>query len=93
MVWLSLSARLLINVEALNMAEAVGNYTRHRRAPVVIPTNGGYKVVYVPAISGESLAHAYQAWLVHEARIRGLPVCSLCARGRRWVPSTYCSTC
>jgi len=80
MVWLSLSARLLINVEALNMAEAVGNYTRHRRAPVVIPTDGGYRVVYVPAISGESLAHAYQAWLVHEARIRGLPVCDLCAR-------------
>ena len=80
MVWLSLSARLLVNVEALNMAEVVGNYTRHRRAPIVIPTDGGYRVIYVPAISGESVAHGYQAWLVHEARSRGLPVCDLCAR-------------
>ncbi len=80
MVWVSISARLLINVEALNMAEAVGNYTRHRRAPIVVPIDGGYKVIYVPAISGESVAHAYQAWLAHEARVRGLPVCDLCAR-------------
>ncbi|RLG86595.1 MAG: type I-A CRISPR-associated protein Cas7/Csa2, partial [Thermoprotei archaeon] len=52
----------------------------HRRAPIVIPTDGGYRVIYVPAISGESVAHGYQAWLVHEARSRGLPVCDLCAR-------------
>ena len=36
MSWVSLSARVLVNVEALNMIEAVGNYTRHRRAPMVI---------------------------------------------------------
>lgn len=71
---LSLSARILVNAEALNMAESVGNYTRHRKAPIIVQTEKGYSVIYVPAVSGESLAHAYQLILAQIAHQRGLPV-------------------
>ncbi len=81
-VGLSISARILLNAEALNMAESVGNVTRHRKAPVVIRTeNEGLQVIYVPTISGESLAHAYQVHLAEVARSKGLPVCKCCERG------------
>jgi CRISPR-associated protein Csa2 len=71
---LSLSIRVLVNAEALNMAESVGNYTRHRKAPIVLSTGDGYSVVYVPAVSGESLAHSYQQLLTQIAKTRNLPV-------------------
>jgi len=84
MVYLSIGLRFIANVEALNMVESVGNVTRHRRAPVVIKTEKGYKIVYVPALSGEAIAHAYQENLVREAiKIYGgkPPVCEWCLRG------------
>ena len=68
------SARFLVNVESLNGVESVGNLTKHRTAPVVIRTTTGYVIRYVPAISGEALAHAYQVSLVDEARSMGLPL-------------------
>lgn len=71
---LSLSVRVLIDAEALNMAESVGNYTRHRKAPYVILTPEGYSVIYVPAASGEALAHAYQQILAQIAKDMNLPV-------------------
>ena len=52
----------------------MGNLTKHRTAPVVIRTSTGYVIRYVPAISGEALAHAYQVSLVDEARSMGLPL-------------------
>ncbi len=81
MVWLSLAWRARINVEALNMAESVGNYIKHRRAPIAVYENGKYVLRYVPVISGESLGHAYQCWLAHEAEKMGLNVCAMCKRG------------
>lgn len=80
-VTLSLSIRVAVNAEALNMAEAVGNYTRHRKCPVVISTEGGYSVVYVPAVSGESLAHSYQQLLAQIAKQRSLPITLLDEKG------------
>jgi len=80
-VTLSLSVRVLVNAEALNMAEAVGNYTRHRKAPIVVVTEEGYSVVYVPAVSGESLAHGYQLLLAQIAKDRKLPVTRLDEQG------------
>ena len=70
------SARFLINVEDLNSVESVGNLTKHRTAPVVVKTPGGYEIRYVPVISGEALAHAYQVALVDIAKRekKGLPV-------------------
>lgn len=73
-VVLSASLRVLVNAEALNMAEAVGNYVRHRKAPVVLQDSQGYSVIYVPAISGESIAHGYQLVLAKLAAQRNLPV-------------------
>ncbi|MEM1907512.1 MAG: type I-A CRISPR-associated protein Cas7/Csa2 [Thermosphaera sp.] len=78
---LSVSARILVNAEALNMAESVGNYTRHRKAPIIVQTEKGYSVIYVPAVSGESLAHAYQQVLAHIANQRGLPVTKMDLEG------------
>ncbi|MEM1606511.1 MAG: type I-A CRISPR-associated protein Cas7/Csa2 [Fervidicoccaceae archaeon] len=80
-ITLSLSVRVLVNAEALNMAESVGNYTRHRKAPVVFTTGESYTVVYAPAVSGEALAHGYQQLLVQIAKDRGLPVTSMDEQG------------
>lgn len=69
MYYLSLGARFLCNVEALNMVESIGNLTKHRRAPYIIKEKEGWKLLYVPAASGESFAHAYQQALVDVSRI------------------------
>lgn len=81
MVYISLSSRILLNIEALNMTESVGNFVRHRRAPIVIPVQNGYQLKYVPVISGETLAHSYQEILARIADTVGLPVCNLCRQG------------
>ncbi|RLG88032.1 MAG: type I-A CRISPR-associated protein Cas7/Csa2 [Thermoprotei archaeon] len=78
MVYLSLGLRALVNVEALNMVESVGNLTRHRKAAIVYRRGNTYVLRYVPVISGESLAHAYQEWLVKLAKQRNLPICEFC---------------
>ncbi|AFK22401.1 type I-A CRISPR-associated protein Cas7/Csa2 [Pyrococcus sp. ST04] len=80
-MFLSVGVRFEANVEALNMVETAGNYSKHRRVPYLVEENGKLKTVYVPAISGESLAHAYQEHLVREALGMGLPVCDDCQRG------------
>jgi len=67
-MFLSLGIRFIASIEALNMAETIGNLSKHRKAPVVVRTQEGYRVVYVPAISGESIAHAYQANIVELAK-------------------------
>jgi len=73
-VFLSTSLRLLINVESLNAVETVGNVSRHRVVPIVVPGRDGYSIKYVPAVSGESIAHGYQSELVDVAKRMGLPV-------------------
>ena len=74
-MFLSISARLLVNVEALNMVESVGNVVRHRRAPIIVPSQdkNEYVLVYTPVISGENLANAYQRWLAQLAKQESLP--------------------
>jgi len=69
----SLTLRVLVNNEALNMAESVGNVTRHRRAPIVVASERGYSIVYAPAVSGESLAYHYQKTLTQVAQSMNLP--------------------
>ncbi len=75
------SLRLLVNVEALNGVESVGNLVRHRSVPVVFRTSRDYVIRYVPAISGESIAHAYQYELVQLALAKNLPVSQLSKQG------------
>jgi len=82
-MFVSVGVRFEANVEALNMVETTGNYTKHRRVPYIFRDEEGYKIIYVPAISGESLAHAYQELLVGESKsiYSSPPVCSDCMRG------------
>ncbi len=81
-VFLTLTVRVLVNAEALNMAESVGNLVRRKRLPVVVPSSEGegFEVRMYPVVSGQSLAHSYQAILADRAAARGLPVCPLCAQ-------------
>lgn len=79
-MFLSVGVRFEANVEALNMVETAGNYSKHRRVPYLVEEDGKLKTVYVPALSGESLAHAYQEHLVKEALSLDLPVCDDCRR-------------
>ena len=81
MVYVGVTARYVVNIEALNMAESVGNIVRHKKAPIVVKTDGGYVLRYVPVVSGQSIAHGYQELLASVAGKLGLPVCPLCAEG------------
>lgn len=81
-LFISVRGRVLINVEALNMTESIGNYVKHRRVPVISPTT--YATYFVPAISGETLAHGFQRTLVE--KVKGSnnlkeKLCELCKRG------------
>ena len=76
-VGLSISMRVILNAEALNMAETVGNVNRHRRAPVVLASDEGYLIALVPAISGMSLAHSYMRILTSIADSMNLPVTNM----------------
>lgn len=81
MVYVGISGRFLVNLEALNMAESVGNVVKHKRAPIVVRTEEGFTVHFVPVISGASIAHGYQEILAKIASEMRLPVCDLCAKG------------
>ena len=80
MVFLSLGLRAIVNVEALNMVESVGNVARHRKAAIVFKRGSSYVVRWVPAISGESMAHSYQSMIVTLATQRNLPLCTYCSK-------------
>ena len=68
-MFVSVGVRAVVNVEALNAVETVGNVTKHRRAPIVLKGDKGYRLIYVPAASGESLANAFQRNLVKAAKL------------------------
>lgn len=84
MVFVSFGFRFRVNAEAMNMVESMGNYTRHRTAPIIrqVLEDGGvtYEVQYLPIISGQSIANAYTRALADIAVRRGLPVCEMCRR-------------
>jgi CRISPR-associated protein Csa2 len=81
MGFISIAARTIMNLESLSGVETVGNLARHRTAPVVLPQADGFAVRFLPVLSGESLAHAYQELLVEEANNRGLPLSERSRRG------------
>jgi len=80
----SFGFRFRVNVEAMNMVESVGNYSRHRVVPIIrrVEEDGKvrYEVQFLPAVSGQSIANAYMRALVDIAIKRGLPVCEECRR-------------
>lgn len=78
-MFVSFGFRFKAEVEALNMAESVGNYARHRTAPIVmVELQDGrvkeYRVTMAPAVSGQSIAYGYMSALVRLAAERGLPL-------------------
>lgn len=81
MVYVSVRGRIWLQAEAANMVESVGNYVKHRRVPVLIKERGSYLMFFVPAISGESIAHSYQVILAEELGKFNEEVCSLCKKG------------
>jgi CRISPR-associated protein Csa2 len=81
MVYVSVRGRIWLQAEAMNMVESVGNYVKHRKVPVMVREGGSYLTFFVPAISGESVAHAYQVLLAEEMIKAGQSVCPLCAKG------------
>lgn len=80
MVFASLSVRLRVDVEALNMVEALGAYGRHRTVSILKPRpdGRGYRVIIAPAVSGQAVAYGYMKALVALAQRKGLPVCDEC---------------
>ena len=80
-MFLSFTARYLVNAEALNGVGSVGNISRHRNAPLVVKVDNGYAVKYFPVVSGESIAHGYQELLAEIGRQKGLPVGKRSANG------------
>jgi len=83
-MFVSFGFRFRVEVEALNMAETVGNYARHRAAPVLIQVRDEegklkeYRITMAPAVSGQSVAFGYMSALVKLAEQKGLPVCEEC---------------
>jgi len=83
MVFVSIGLRLRTEVEALNMVESLGAYTRHRTVSIlkrIMRKDGGivYKLVIAPAASGQTINHGFSALLVELAERRGLRVCDDC---------------
>ncbi|RLF02468.1 MAG: hypothetical protein DRJ59_03500 [Thermoprotei archaeon] len=84
MVYVAGTIKIALTAEALNMVEAVGEFSRHRLIPAVYIIGKEKKkpvLVYVPAVSGQSLAHGYQEQLAKLATMRGIKVCGLCQMG------------
>ncbi|MEM2741991.1 MAG: type I-A CRISPR-associated protein Cas7/Csa2 [Nitrososphaeria archaeon] len=81
MVYVSFRGRIWLQAEAANMVESVGNYVKHRRVPVLVKEGNSYLTFFVPAISGESIAHSYQTLLSEELLKLGEEVCSFCRNG------------
>ncbi|MEM0233458.1 MAG: type I-A CRISPR-associated protein Cas7/Csa2 [Zestosphaera sp.] len=81
MVYVSVRGRIWLQAEAANMVESVGNYVKHRRVPIMIRDGSKYVTFFVPSISGESIAHAYQTLLAEELKKQQVKVCSYCEKG------------
>lgn len=80
MVYISVRGRVWLEAEAANMVESVGNYTKHRKIPIVVEENGRYVTYLVPSISGESVAHVYQSLLAKRLKESGEKVCKYCSQ-------------
>lgn len=80
--FVSIGLRLRVEVEALNMVEALGAYTRHRTVSVFkrLSRDGKaiYRILIVPAISGQSIANGYHRAIVDLSKLMKIPVCPEC---------------
>ncbi|BDB98565.1 DevR family CRISPR-associated autoregulator [Saccharolobus caldissimus] len=80
--FISMGIRIIANVEALNMVETAGNLSRHRTVPIVVFSDGNYSLKWYPALSGETLAHAFQLALSNLEKTSSNPkLCYFCGIG------------
>ncbi len=84
-VFFSMSMRFIVPIEHANMIGTIAesNITKHRfiHIPVSMKAQDGevkYRLVKVPAISGQAVLNAYERALVDYAEKVGLPVDSVC---------------
>ena len=90
---ISISGRVILNVESLNNVENLGNLVRHRTVPFAYKAKDGtYQVTIVPAISGETIAHSYQMHLAAIGEAMGLPVGKYSKKGElmKFTNDTIC---
>uniref|UniRef100_A0A7J2TAQ3 DevR family CRISPR-associated autoregulator n=1 Tax=Ignisphaera aggregans TaxID=334771 RepID=A0A7J2TAQ3_9CREN len=86
MVFVSFGFRFRVEVEALNMVEPMGAYVKHRFVPVYkqIHKEGNgtksvkYKLVYAPAISGQSICNGYTKALAQLEKLKNPTKPRLC---------------
>ena len=83
MVFVSISLRVKIDVEAANMVESVGNYSRHRIIPMITQNydedgNIKYDLTYLTGISGQSLGNIFSRALADIVISRNHPICDSC---------------
>ncbi len=82
MVFVSIGLRMKVEIEALNNVEPLGAYIRHRTLPLIKKIQREesirYRIVTVPAISGQSINNGYSRTLVDLATLLGLNVCDEC---------------
>ena len=78
MVFVSIGFRFRVEVEALNMVEPMGAYTKHRFVPVYRQLHKGsegqkiigYRILYAPAVSGQSINYGYIKALVELEKLK-----------------------
>ena len=83
MTFVSIGLRLRVDVEALNMVEPLGAYTRHRQVPLTrrVRSKDGrnmYRILMAPAVSGQSINNGYSRVIVDLAKTLELSVCDEC---------------
>ena len=88
MVFVSMSLRMRVDVEAANMVESAGNYSRHRIVPVITRVHNEdgsieYQLAYLAGISGQAFGNAYTRALVDISTKRGLSVHDDCKNYER----------
>ena len=85
MVFVSISLRVKIDVEAANMVESVGNYSRHRIIPMITQNydedgNIKYDLMYLTGISGQLLGNAFSRALADIVIRRNHAICNECRK-------------
>jgi CRISPR-associated protein Csa2 len=86
MVFVSIGFRFRVEVEALNMVEPMGAYTKHRFVPVYRQLHKGsegqkiigYRILYAPAVSGQSINYGYTKALVELEKLKNPTNSRLC---------------
>jgi CRISPR-associated protein Csa2 len=76
--YISIALRLAAESEALNMIGSAGTQVLHRKSGILVQKGKGWRILEVPAVSGQSLAWGYHRALKMLAENSGMPLCDDC---------------